>query len=208
MDALVTVLPVPGGPWIRVSGLCYSTAFTANARKEAGRFLPQMRHCTRCRADAVGLLGEPTNSALTACLLESSRLPRRPEQERPYVAVATREGLLVNEHLGDAAELCIYRQCGSGYEIVAARRTPPPGGGAERWRRLAQTLNDCRAILVSNAGETPRAALEAAGIHVVEIVGVIEDALDAVYNGGDLRALARRAKRGCAPCAGRGTGCG
>ena len=27
-------------------------------RAEAGEVIPQMRHCTRCRADALGLLGE------------------------------------------------------------------------------------------------------------------------------------------------------
>jgi nitrogen fixation protein NifB len=31
----------------------------AKVRSRAGGYLPQMTHCTRCRADAVGLLGEP-----------------------------------------------------------------------------------------------------------------------------------------------------
>lgn len=35
-----------------------SPALMEHIRAEAGCFLPQMRHCARCRADAVGLLGD------------------------------------------------------------------------------------------------------------------------------------------------------
>jgi nitrogen fixation protein NifB len=34
-----------------------STIMVEKARKEAAQFLPQMSHCSRCRADAAGLLG-------------------------------------------------------------------------------------------------------------------------------------------------------
>ena len=33
-------------------------------REQVAGYLPQMEHCTRCRADAVGLLGEPSSSQL------------------------------------------------------------------------------------------------------------------------------------------------
>ena len=66
-----------------------------------------MEHCTRCRADAVGLLGEPEQQpgGLDAGLRERIA---GPESERPYVAVASMEGILVNQHLGEATRLWIF----------------------------------------------------------------------------------------------------
>jgi len=52
----VGLIPVPGTPL----GHCPepSAALLESLRREAGRHLPQMRHCARCRADAQGLLDE------------------------------------------------------------------------------------------------------------------------------------------------------
>jgi nitrogen fixation protein NifB len=43
-------------------------------RDRAARHVKQMRHCTRCRADAVGLLGEAPDAELTATLNACQRL--------------------------------------------------------------------------------------------------------------------------------------
>jgi len=78
-----------------------------DVQARAGRYLPQMRHCTRCRADAVGLLGEDRSDELRGCLTECAGLS--PDLSgRPYVAVATMEGVLVNQHLGEANRLQIW----------------------------------------------------------------------------------------------------
>jgi nitrogen fixation protein NifB len=68
----------------------------------AEEFLPQMRHCTRCRADAVGLLGADRTEELRGCLSACAQMPPPLDESRPYVAVASREGVLVNLHLGEA----------------------------------------------------------------------------------------------------------
>lgn len=52
-------------------------------RDQAVTYLPQMRHCTRCRADAVGLLGDSLSPCQVELLRESARLPLEPEEERP-----------------------------------------------------------------------------------------------------------------------------
>ena len=74
----------------------------AALRSEAEKFLPQMRHCTRCRADAVGLLDQDRTGEMRGCLSACAALPVMPGEERPYVAVASMEGVLVNQHLGGA----------------------------------------------------------------------------------------------------------
>ncbi len=44
-----------------------SAGLLESLRREAGRHLPQMRHCARCRADAVGLLEAGANGAGKVC---------------------------------------------------------------------------------------------------------------------------------------------
>ncbi len=49
--------------------------------RDAERFLPQMRHCMRCRADAVGLLDDDRSSEFREYLSACSALRLSPEQE-------------------------------------------------------------------------------------------------------------------------------
>ncbi len=168
-------------------------------RDKASRFLPQMRHCTRCRADAVGLLGADRTEEMRGCLSACARLVPGSDA-KPYVAVATKEGVLVNLHLGEAESFQVWGQNGQGYKLVAERPAPPPGAGAQRWWDLAEVLKDCRAVLVSAVGDTPRTILEECGIQPLEMGGFIEQGLHAVYQGGSLEALKGRRgglARGC-----------
>ena len=64
-------------------------------RSKAEEYLPQMRHCTRCRADAVGLLDDDRTGEFRSCLTACSSLKPMPAEMRPYVAVATEQGLIV-----------------------------------------------------------------------------------------------------------------
>ena len=184
-------------------------AQTAAIREAVSAHLPIMSHCTRCRADAAGMLGEPLCADTVAKLTACASLPIKPGDNRPYVAVATQEGVLVNQHLGEASQLAIYCQKGEGFERVATRLAPPSGGGNGRWQALAQTLSDCRCLLVSSAGKSPCTVLKAHGIRVVMMEGLIEEGLEAVYQNGEVRAPLRSQHR-CgsgAGCGGDGHGC-
>lgn len=185
----------------------------AAVRELAGAHLPQMRHCQRCRADAVGLLGEDRSGELAGLLEESAEELPLATEGRPYVAAATQEGILVNRHLGEADRFQVWGPAlGGGFRLVDERDAPPPGGGPDRWRALARVLGDCRAVLVSGVGEGPRALLEDAGVLPVEMGGFIELGLQAVCAGTSVAALKRRrAGAGCsrgAQCRGDATGCG
>ncbi|MHC1730006.1 MAG: NifB/NifX family molybdenum-iron cluster-binding protein [Syntrophobacteraceae bacterium] len=180
-----------------------------NVRAQAENYLPQMRHCTRCRADAVGLLGEDRSGELQGCLSACSKLP--PDlTERPYVAVASLEGLLVNQHLGEAPRFLIWSKTEVGFRCIEERNAPEPGGGIKRWERLAQVLKDCRAVLVAGIGDNPATVLEENGIEPIEMTGFIEPGLTAVYAGDDLKKFKVRRRGGCAKgagCLGTGDGC-
>ncbi len=174
-----------------------------------GRYLPQMRHCTRCRADAVGLLGEDRSEELRECLTQCAGLSID-LAGRPYVAVATMEGMLVNQHLGEAYRLQIWSRTEQGFHCIGERMAPEPGGGPLRWKQLAEILKDCRALLVAGIGETPANALAQAGVKPIEIGGFIEPALAAVYSNSGLKEFKSRRPGGCSKghgCSGAGQGC-
>lgn len=185
------------------------TAEMEALRSLAGRHLPQMRHCRRCRADAVGLLSCDRSRELAPRLSAHARTRPAPAADRPYVAVATREGFLVNSHLGEAAAFQIWGRVPEGFRLVASRPAPPPGGGGKRWLDLAETLKDCRAVLVSGVGETPRAILEEAGVAPLVMEGLIEQGLAAVYGGRDPARFRKRRTKSCSRgCSGGGSGVG
>lgn len=186
----------------------------AAIRRQSGAYLQQMHHCTRCRADAVGLLGEPIDmemvNTLTACQRLEVKTPHLGRvSPRPCVAVASMEGVLVNQHLGEAEKLLVYGHKDGRVHLVAARTTPAKGGGMQRWRDLAEILADCSTLLVGGVGTNPKKVLAAAGIEVLEIEGLIDEAVQAVFAGEPLNHMVKRTVTACgASCSGTGMGCG
>jgi nitrogen fixation protein NifB len=177
-------------------------------RTACEKYLPQMRHCTRCRADAVGLLDDDKTEEFRGCLTACSTMPALPAGQRPYVAVASREGVLVNLHLGEARNFHIFTKKENGFVLVETRRAPHSGGGLQRWHQLSAILGDCRAVLSSGAGQKPCEVLTKSGIVPVEASGLIDDALQVVYENRHTAILKGR-KSPCASgsCSGSGGGC-
>jgi nitrogen fixation protein NifB len=188
----------------------------ARVRGKCKLYLPQMTHCTRCRADSVGLITETFNAERLETIYEFARIgqDQSATKDRQHVAVASMEGALVNQHLGEARQVLIYgrhRQEPEAFQLKEIRKTPESGSGERRWKELAALLNDCRAFLVSSSGRMPKEALAEAGIEVIEMEGLIEDGLRAVYANQPIPAVMRRSFNGCskgADCKGTGTGCG
>ncbi|PLX40839.1 MAG: nitrogen fixation protein NifB [Deltaproteobacteria bacterium] len=179
-------------------------------RSVAEEYLPQMKHCQRCRADAVGLLGQDQSEKFGAILTAfSSDLGL--DISRPYVAVATREGLLVNQHLGEADSFQIWAKEGGEFKLVETRQAPDRGDGVDRWRSLGKLLSDCRAVLVSGFGEAPNAVLTSMKVPPIEVSGFISMALEPIFEGKGLEQLKKRRSPGCSKgfgCGGDGGGCG
>ena len=199
--------------------------------------IPQMLHCKRCRADAVGRLDEATDTRLMDRLVEIAAAPRqipeslwkrkqeKPEtrepetpepkthkpdklDDRPYVAVATREGVLINQHLGEAQYLSIYDTRNECPVMIEKRRLSKPGGKDFRWFAVADTLKDCHQLLVSGIGTAPRKILAQRGIDILEINGMIESVITSLKNEQDISHLLVREHNSCGEhCRGTGMGC-
>lgn len=177
-------------------------------RTLASDHLKLMSHCSRCRADAAGLLGQDLSDTHALMSEYANRIDVDTEN-RPYVAVATNEGLLVNMHLGEAETLNIYRQTPKGYQWVETRKTPDRGLGDKRWDDLSAMLSDCRALLISGVGAKPLNILKKSGMQVVEMTGLIDEGLDGIYNNRVIRSIAKRDAFKCGSnCKGNAQGCG
>ena len=192
------------------------TMTTARLRLQCGQLLPQMTHCARCRADAVGYIGEDMTTDQHDALNHYANAALNPAENdvRPFVAVASMEGALVNQHLGEADKFLVYEQDASragNYRIKEIRSAPPEGGGDERWAELATILKDCRALLVNAAGPTPMKVLTQHGLKVVEMEGLIDEGLRAVFADKPIPAGMKRRFTSCGAgvtCKGTGNGCG
>jgi nitrogen fixation protein NifB len=204
----IPVYPVAGTPFESLGQLDHGKL--AELRGRTAEFLPQMLHCTRCRADAVGLLGEAQSAELIEVLRATAAGPANPHEKRPYVALASHEGVLINQHVGEAARFWVFEpRPGAPPALVETRDAPETGGGATRWYELADLLHDCRAVFTSAIGQTPRRILEQHGIRVIEAVGVATDAMAAWSATGQVPRGMQKLFKGCGTgCAGPGTGCG
>jgi nitrogen fixation protein NifB len=205
---LMPIYPNDGTPFEDIASP--SDKFMDSVRAKAQNIIPQMTHCTRCRADAVGLLEDDRSPEFHGCMKNCAEQAVDDDPRKPYVAVATMEGILVNQHLGEAPAFQIWEKGARGFNMIEERTAPEPGGGDARWRELAETLHDCRAVLVSGIGERPRRTLLDNNIYPLEMNGHIQQGLEAIYNGTNTAKLKtrRRTEDGGVCCSGQGTGCG
>jgi nitrogen fixation protein NifB len=198
----MAMVPVAGAEFADVPAP--SAEEMTTARAAAAAHLPQMEHCARCRADAVGRIGAPM-SAAQFTVLERHAAAAKPG--RLLVAVASQEGMFVNRHLGEADELLIYAEAeGGGFVQVGVRRAPEAGTGSARWHDLADLLEDCRALLVSGIGPSPSEILRASGLRVFETEGLIDDLVPKAFAGGEIRRMKKPFKCGDG-CGGNAKGC-
>lgn len=144
-----------------------------------------VHHCAMCRADAAGRLGNQNNEMTTKLLKEISKMPNNPIDNRPNIAVASKEGILVNEHLGRADQFYIYNFEDTTFPLIEIRKAPACGTGTNRWLELAEILRDCKILLVHQTGEPPREVLAESGIRVITTEGLIDQALTALSSGYD-----------------------
>jgi nitrogen fixation protein NifB len=198
---------VAGTPFANIAPLAHEKV--DGLRKAAGLYLPQMSHCSRCRADAAGMIGEKQNDEIMD-LLQRASLPHQ-SLERPYVAVASMEGLFVNQHLGEAAGLWIFGMRDGKNVLIERRSTPSSGGGSERWDAMSLLLRDCNTVLASGIGPSPLVILEHSGVNVVVMEGLAKEGVEAILAGKAIPKILLRKAGHCGigkQCSGNGTGCG
>ncbi|MDR1947316.1 MAG: radical SAM protein [Desulfovibrio sp.] len=171
----------------------------AALRKRCEVHLPQMHHCRQCRADAVGLLGYDQSIRLrdpASALIPPAR-PAEDVERRPMkIAVASRSGVVVDQHFGFAEQFYIYESNGLTARLLEARRVagkvsgcgacgggPLPEGPEERDQgggKIAKAIAavaDCRAVVAMRIGDSPARQLAEKGISVFSTYDSIDKAV-------------------------------
>lgn len=104
-------------------------------------------------------------------------------QEYQYqIAVATSDGIVVNQHFGRADEFLILGldQEEQVHRIGKRKVTPVCDGGhhdADKLEAVAKSLEDCKYVLVSRIGPGAAGTLERHGMIPMELPGIIEESL-------------------------------
>ena len=178
-------------------------------KAQISQYIKPMGHCARCRADAAGLLGHDDAEAMNM-VRQFSLLVADKDESKIKVAVATSDGLSVDLHLGEASELWIYEKTPNGYRFIEKRNTPESDACGNNWTALCDgILTDCQAVLVSGAGKTPSSVLKDRGIRVIQMKGLIDTGLDAVYRRQPIIPIYKAGPFKCgATCHGDKQGCG
>lgn len=100
------------------------------------------------------------------------------------IAIASSDGLTVNEHFGRARCFSIYRLHDAGHEFVEVRESAPIcSGQMHNFEALAKTvraLSDCRGVVAAQIGSGAIDALLMNRIMAFTIPGSIDEAIEAL----------------------------
>lgn len=100
------------------------------------------------------------------------------------IAVASNDGVMVNEHFGRAQSFRIYRLHDEVYDLLEVRENVPPCAGQahddDALARSAQLINDCRGVVAEQVGPGAIDALIAHRIMAFTLPGTVDEAFGAI----------------------------
>ena len=98
------------------------------------------------------------------------------------IAVATTDGLTVNEHFGRAKRFSIYNASPPMFDLLTEKEVEPYAAGQKdhafdetRFQEIAEVLKGCEKIYITKIGDEPADALKVMGIEPVVYSGAIRD---------------------------------
>lgn len=166
-------------PMIPVKGSTFEQLTPANGeeiqkmRNQCGEIMKQMYHCRQCRADAIGTLGD-----------DKSKEFGKETQANIQVAVASKSGMLVDQHFGMVSEFYVYEFKNGDVVFKEKRNVKKYCGGSEecgtneeKMDRIIETISDCSAVIAMRIGEAPKQKLNLKGIRVFTTYDRIEDSV-------------------------------
>jgi len=163
-------------------------------RKKCGETMKQMYHCRQCRADAIGTLDNDLSIEFNATskAKEDETLSSIEEKEQKkvipaksiHLAVATKSGMIVDQHFGHVTEFYIYEYTGEKAIFKEKRAVEKYCNGVSecddnenRMDLIIQTISDCNAVIAMRIGESPKQKLSNKGIKTFITYDRIEDSV-------------------------------
>ncbi|MFA9381574.1 MAG: NifB/NifX family molybdenum-iron cluster-binding protein, partial [Acetanaerobacterium sp.] len=179
---IMQLIPVAGSAFEQLP-LVSNKEITA-LRKTCEGHVKQMYHCRQCRADAIGTLDNDLSIEYRGCT--GCGDADKQEQTVPLktFAVASRSGVLVDQHFGHAEEFYIYESDGNIVRFKEKRSIERFCTGPERcdemqgrMDNILYTVSDCDGVLALRIGGAPTEKLKEKGIRVFTTYDRIEDAV-------------------------------
>lgn len=105
------------------------------------------------------------------------------------IAVASKDGLVINQHFGHAERFLIYKADGGGIRFIEERLVERYCAGTEahlyeddKFEKVYQAIKDCSILLASRIGPTPARELEKKGIKTFMLYDWIEEGIRTVMS--------------------------
>lgn len=161
-------------------------------RKDCGETMQQMYHCKQCRADAIGTLGNDVSIEFNACHNTEkpeiiSEAKETPNLQKIQVAVATKSGMIVDQHFGQVSELYVYEYLNGNAKFIEKRNVDKFCNGSQdcnenedKISKIINTIADCDAVIAMRIGDSPKMKLNQKGIRVFTTYDIIEDSVKKV----------------------------
>lgn len=97
------------------------------------------------------------------------------------IAVASSDGKVINQHFGRATQFLVFEVNEENYKFLQVNQASPFCSNGEHddntLQSAAESLSNCRAVLVSQIGNGAVRILKSRGIDAFDVRGYIEDAL-------------------------------
>ena len=176
---IMQLIPVPGSTFEKLPMV--SNKEIQKLRTDCNQIMPQMFHCKQCRADAIGTLDNDLSLDIGGFLKKDDA----PVKENVMkFAVASKNGMHVDEHFGHAKEFYIYEYKNGEVRFNEKRNIEKYCNGAElcddREDKIAKILNvisDCDGVIAMRIGESPKRRLKDKGIKTMVTFSNIETAV-------------------------------
>lgn len=177
---IMQLIPVKGSAFENME--LVSNREITEIRKKCAPQLRQMYHCRQCRADAVGTLEDDRSIEFRGC---GAAAEAGTAATIRRFAVATKSGMLVDQHFGHASEFYIYESDGDKVIFLERRLVKNYCSGSENcggekesaMDSILSAVSDCSGVLALRIGDAPTRKLDDRGIKVFATYDKIEDAV-------------------------------
>ncbi|WHH56961.1 nitrogenase cofactor biosynthesis protein NifB [Petroclostridium sp. X23] len=185
MTNIMQMIPAPGSVFENIP--LVSNKEVTEMRKKCEVDLKQMYHCRQCRADAIGTLGNDCSAhfrgkcgSAQKCTSSSQESPIA-ENIKYKFAVASKSGMLIDQHFGHAEEFYIYEFNSGEVNFLEKRTVSKYCTGKEeceereeKTQKVIRTVSDCDGVIVLRIGYEPQKKLENLGIQVIQMYEEVE----------------------------------
>lgn len=180
MTNIMQMIPAPGSVFESIP--LVSNIELNEMRKKCEVDLKQMYHCRQCRADAIGTLANDCSihfrnkSCNASGCISQKKENEIPAKYKYRFAVASKSGMLIDQHFGHAEEFYIYEYRNGEITFIEKRSVNKYCTGTEdcdihedKIQKIIRTIKDCNGVLALRAGYEPIKKLKQRGIKVIQM---------------------------------------